>query len=247
MSEPQPILPFSFVADPLNDLVDANHILYDQGVLDAWGHVSVRDTRKPDRFWLSRSVPPALVTYDDIMELDVDGRPMNQNGRKVYLERFIHAEVYKARPDVMAVVHNHPPAMISFSVTDVPLRPLTGPAGFLGSGVPVFDIRDVDDGPVLIIMNPKQGAALARALGSHAVLLLARHGAVVVGSSLKQVVWRAIYSESNARQQLDALRLGSIKYLSDAEVAYSIATMPPDPERAWTLWKASARRLAYLR
>jgi HCOMODA/2-hydroxy-3-carboxy-muconic semialdehyde decarboxylase len=247
MNEPQSMPPS--VPDPqtLEDLVDANHILYDQGMLDAWGHVSVRDSRHHNRFWLSRSMPPALVTADDILEFDLDSQPLDQQGRKIFLERFIHGEIYKARPDVMAVLHNHPPAMISFGVSSAPLRPLTGPAGFLGSGPPVFDIRDVDDGPVLIIVNSEQAAALAKALGTHAVVLLARHGAVAVGRFLKEVVWRGIYSELNARQQLDAMSLGPVSYLSAAEAAHAEANVPPDPDRAWTLWKASAKRLAYMR
>ncbi len=227
----------------LADLVAANHILADQGVLDAWGHVSVRDPENPERFWLSRSVAPSLVTAEDILEHDIDSEPVSPDGRKLYIERYIHGEAYRARPDVMAVCHHHSPTLVSFSVSRTLLRPLTGPAGFLGTGVPVFDIRDVDKGPVLIIVNAEQGRAAARALGQHAVLLLARHGAIAVGNSLRQVVWRGVYSELNARQQIDAMRLGpDVDYLSPEEAAYAAERVPPDNERAWNLWKLDAAK-----
>ena len=124
--------------DFLDELVTANHIFADHGVLDAWGHVSVRDPRDPERYWLSRSLAPTLVTKADMMEFDLDSAPVDRRDRKMYIERFIHGEIYKARPDVMSVVHHHSPALVTFSVSDVPLRPLTGPAGFLGMGAPVL-------------------------------------------------------------------------------------------------------------
>lgn len=224
----------------LGDIVAANRILSAQGVLDAWGHVSMRDPNDPGRYWMSRSMAPALVTASDIMAFDLDSKPIGRQSRKMYIERFIHGEIYKARDDVAAVLHNHSPALIPFTVTDVPLRPLTQVAGFLGSGVPVFDIRDVDSGPDLLIANGEQASALAHTLGKHAVVLLRGHGAVVVADSLQQLVWRGIYAELNARQQLEALRLGSVRYLSAAEAEFAAAHVPHDPARPWQLWKSQA-------
>jgi HCOMODA/2-hydroxy-3-carboxy-muconic semialdehyde decarboxylase len=226
----------------LDDIVAANRILSAQGVLDAWGHVSVRDPTNAQRFWMSRSMAPALVTASDVMAFDLDSKPVSQRPRKIYIERFIHGEIYKVRGDVMSVLHNHSPALIPFTVTDVPLRPLTQVAGFLGSGVPVFDIRDVDQGADLVIANSEQASALAQALGDHAVVLLRGHGAVAVGNSLQQTVWRGIYSELNARQQLEALRLGAVRYLSDQEAQFAAAHVPHDPARAWQLWKRQASK-----
>jgi HCOMODA/2-hydroxy-3-carboxy-muconic semialdehyde decarboxylase len=224
----------------LDDIVVANRILSAQGVLDAWGHVSVRDPADPRRYWMSRSMAPALVTASEIMAFDLDSKPIGRQSRKMYIERFIHGEIYKARDDVAAVLHNHSPALIPFTVADMPLRPLTQVAGFLGSGVPVFDIRDVDQGADLLIANGEQASALAHTLGNHAVVLLRGHGAVVVANSLQQVVWRGIYAELNARQQLEALRLGSVRYLSAAEAEFAAAHVPHDPARPWQLWKSQA-------
>jgi ribulose-5-phosphate 4-epimerase/fuculose-1-phosphate aldolase len=229
----------SAALDPqlIDDLVSANHILYDHGVLDAYGHVSARDPRNPDRYWLSRSMAPALVTPEDLLEFDLASNPIDRQGRKIYLERFIHGEIYRARPDVTAVLHNHSPSLIPFCNSTVPLRPMMQTAGFLGAGAPVFDLRTVDDGPDMLIRTPAQAASLAGALGSHAIVLIRGHGAVVVGNSIRQVVWRGIHSETNAKQQLEAARLGPIQFLSLAEAEHAAKTVPNDAERAWQLWK----------
>src|SRR6202046_4776165 len=156
----------------LDDLVAANRILYDQGVVDGFGHVSVRHDKDPSRYLLSRSMAPALVARDDILEYDLDSNPVDARGRTSYLERFIHGELYKARPDVIAIVHSHSPAVIPFADTAVPLRPMNHIAGFLGTGVPVFEIRDTA-GPAtdMLIRNPSLGHALAASMGNHSVAL----------------------------------------------------------------------------
>src|SRR5882762_3305398 len=148
----------------IEDLVYANRILSDQGVVDAFGHVSARDDKDPTRFLLARSVAPALVTINDILEFDRNGEPIDARGRTVYLERFIHAAIYRARPDVKAIVHSHSPAVIPFGVTSVPLRPIFHMSGFLGTGVPIFEIRETAGDTDMLVRNPALGAALALCL-----------------------------------------------------------------------------------
>jgi HCOMODA/2-hydroxy-3-carboxy-muconic semialdehyde decarboxylase len=227
-------------ADPalLDDLVAANHILYDQGVVDGFGHVSVRHDKDPSRYLLSRSMAPAL---GDIIEYDLDGNPVDANGRASYLERFIHGEIYKARPDVRAVVHSHSPAVIPFADTAVPLRPMNHIAGFLGAGAPVFEIRDTG-GPAtdMLIRNAALGKALAATLGSHAVALMRGHGSVAAAQSIRHVVFRAIYTEVNARMQAEAMRLGTPTFLNTEEAAAAMKTNDALVERPWALWKQHA-------
>lgn len=227
-------------ADPqlVSDLVAANHILADQGVVDGFGHVSVRHDKDPQRFLLARSMAPALVQADDIMEFDLDGAPVDARGRNPYLERFIHAAIFRARSDVVAVVHNHSPGVIPFGAAGASLRPIYHMGGFLGGGVPVFEIRDAG-GPAtdMLIRNNDLARALAGTLGTHSVALMRGHGAVIVGSTLKQAVFRAVYTEVNARLQAEAQRLGTPTFLNDDEAAAAAATNDGQIERPWALWK----------
>ena len=170
----------------IQDLVIANRILYNQGVVDGFGHVSIRSEKNPNHFYLSRSMAPGLVTRDDILELDLDGNVIDARGRKSYLERFIHAEIYRARPDVKAVVHSHSPAVIPFSVTTAPFKPVSHMGAFLGAGSPVFEIRTIQTDSDMLIRNGDLAKALAKSLGSSTVCLLRGHGDVVVGESLRQ-------------------------------------------------------------
>ena len=227
----------------IDDLVSANHILFKEGVVDGFGHVSVRDERDPERFLLSRSLAPGRVRARDILEFGLDGEPLNARGRRPYLERFIHSEIYRARPDVVAVVHNHSPALIPFGITGTALRPVFHMSGFLGSATPIFEIREAG-GPAtdMLIRDHKLGAALARALGAAPFALMRGHGSVAVGATLKQVVFRAIYAEVNARLQSEALRLGAINYLNDAEAANAARTNDSVIDRPWDLWLARAAR-----
>ena len=234
--------------DLIDDLVTANHILYNEGVVDGFGHVSVRHPTRPDRFLLSRSLAPGTVKAEDIMEFDLDGNPVDAIGtfgRKPYLERFIHSEVYRVRADVQAVVHNHSPAVIPFGVTNTKLRPISHMSGFLGhaGGVPNFEIRDAG-GPAtdMLIRTPQLGAAFARTLGSAAFALMRGHGAVAVGDSIRQVVYRAVYAEMNARLQAEASRLGEINFLTDAEAAGADAANYANMDRPWELWKMRATK-----
>jgi HCOMODA/2-hydroxy-3-carboxy-muconic semialdehyde decarboxylase len=231
------------LADPalIEDLVAANHILYDQGVVDGFGHVSARHNKDPNRYLMARSMAPALVEADDIIEYDLDSTPIDQRGRPVYLERFIHGEIYKARPDVRAVVHSHSPAVIPYADTKVQLRPMNHIAGFLGGGVPVFEIRDVGDPATnMLISNPVLGHALAMTLGQHAVALMRGHGSVAAAQSVRHVVFRAVYTEVNARMEGDALRLGEVTFLNEAEAAAAMKTNDALVDRPWDLWKRKA-------
>jgi len=225
----------------IEDLVAANHILFDQGVVDGYGHVSVRHDKSTDRYLLSRSLAPELVTAADIVEFDLDSNAVDPRGRAFYLERFIHGEVYKARPDVKSVVHHHSPAVIPFGVTKVPLQPVFHMAAFVGEGVPVFEIRDFGGMTNMLVSNPQLGAALARTLGNKPTVLMRGHGAVVVGNSLHQSVARSVYLQVDARLQAQAMALGGeITYLAPEEVKKFEDLGGAGYERAWELWKRKA-------
>jgi ribulose-5-phosphate 4-epimerase/fuculose-1-phosphate aldolase len=226
----------------IEDLVCANRILAEHGVIDAYGHVSVRSDRDPNRYWLSRSIAPQGVMEEDIIEYDLDSRPLDANGRESVRERFIHGEIYKTRPEVMAVVHNHSPSVVPFSVTDVPMKALYHMAAFVGSGLPNFDIRDAQQGTDLLVKTPYLGQALARTLGGRPAALMRGHGSVVVGENLPRAVGRSIYLEMSARMQLQAITIagpgGRINFMDDSEVAASVP--PQEYNRAWPLWRARA-------
>jgi HCOMODA/2-hydroxy-3-carboxy-muconic semialdehyde decarboxylase len=230
-------------ADPalIEDLVAANHILFDQGVVDGFGHVSARHDRDPSCFLLSRSMAPGLVTPADIMEFDLDGAPVDPRGRAVYLELFIHGEIFRLHPEVRSVVHSHSPAVIPFGVSRTALRPLYHMSGFLGAGAPVFEIRDAA-GPAtdMLIRSRELGHALATELGDHPVLLMRGHGSVAVGPTVHQAVFRAVYTEVNARMESEALRLGDVTFLNEQEAAQATATNAALVDRPWELWRKKA-------
>jgi HCOMODA/2-hydroxy-3-carboxy-muconic semialdehyde decarboxylase len=226
----------------LEDLAVAYRILAMEGVIDAYGHVSVRHPGNPNRFLMSRSLGPALVTPADILEYDLDATPVDPQGRNSVLERFIHGEIYKARPDVMVVVHSHAPSVIPFSISQVPLRPVFHMATFLYKGVPVWDSRTVKDpmAATLLVRNGVIGKSLAAALADKPVALLRGHGNVVVGPSLQVTIRDAIYTEVNANMLLAALSLGGpVTYIS-AEEGAAVEKNPGDTARGWDLWKRKA-------
>ena len=226
----------------IDDLVAANRILADQGVLDGYGHVSVRHDRDPNRYLMSRSLAPALVTAADIMEWDLESVPVDARGRIGFLERFIHGEIYKARPDVLAVVHNHSPSVIPFSVTTAPLRPLYHMSAFLGEGVPVFDIKTAaGESTDMLVRNPALGRALAQTLGARPVALMRGHGAVVVGPAVQIAVFRSVYTEMNAKLQAQAMALGGpVTYLDPEEARKAATNVGGTISRPWELWKQKA-------
>lgn len=246
--EPRDREPDGSAADPalIADLVTANHILYDQGVLDAFGHVSARHDKHPGRFLLARNMAPALVQAADIVEFDLDGTPLDARDRAVYLERFIHGEIYKARPDVMAVVHSHSPSVVPFSVSRTSaLRATCHMAGFIGSTTPIFEIRDhAGDASSLLVTNNELGHGLARTLGEGSVVLMRGHGSTVVADSLRRAVYRAVYTEVNAQIQSSAMRLGEVTFLSEGESAETVRTIETQVPRAWNFWKIKAEATA---
>jgi ribulose-5-phosphate 4-epimerase/fuculose-1-phosphate aldolase len=229
-------------ASLIEDLVAANHILFDQGVVDAFGHVSVRHDQQPNRFLLARNMAPGTVTAADILQYELDGTPLDAGDRRVYLERFIHGSIYRARPDVMAVVHSHSPGVVPFSVSrKTRLRPVCHMSGFLGAGAPLFEIRDaVGDGSDMLIRDDGLGRALASSLAGASFVLMRGHGSTTVASSLKLVVYRAVYAEINARLQMQAMQLGDPEYLSAKEAEAAMISTEGQVDRPWALWKAAA-------
>jgi HCOMODA/2-hydroxy-3-carboxy-muconic semialdehyde decarboxylase len=227
----------------LQDLACAYRILAHHNVIDAYGHVSVRSEKDPDRYFLARHLAPELVRPEDILEYDLDSNPVDARGRESVRERFIHGEAYKARPDVMSVVHNHSPTVVPFSVTGVPMKALFHMAAFVGDGLPVFEIRDAEKGTDLLVKTAYLGQALAKSLGGKPAALMRGHGAVVVGESLPRAVGRSVYLEMSARMQMEAMMLagpgGKIAFMDEAEVAASAP--PQEYNRAWPLWRAWAR------
>lgn len=217
------------------NLIVGNHILAQQGVLDGFGHVSVRSVTNPGHFYMSRSRAPGLVSRDDIMEFDERSEPVDQRGRKMYGERYIHGEIFAARPDVQSVVHSHSPDVLPFTVTKAPFQALIHMAAFLGNTpAPVFDIRDVlgDDNKMLVTTN-ETGAALAKVLGRRSVALMRGHGMAVAATDVKLAVLRAIYTQLNARIESTALQMGEPIFLN----AYEVDRTDP-VDRPWEEWTA---------
>ena len=232
------------LSSTIRELVEANHILFDHGVVDGFGHVSVRHPTRPDRFLLARSMAPAIVTDKDVLAFDLDGAPIDAGGPAVYLERFIHSEIYRKRPDVVAVVHSHSPAVVPFSaVTGTKLRPIFHMCGFLGAGTPVFEIRDfAGQGSDLLISDNRLGAALAQSLGQGPAVLMRGHGSTVVGNTLRQAVFRAVYTEVGARLQTEAMKLGPVTYLTEGEAVATTNTNNTQIDRAWFLWLKAVQK-----
>ena len=225
----------------IDDLVAASRILAEHGVLDAYGHVSARSDKRREHFIMSRSRAPALVTAADLIEWGPDSESAAGDKRKGFIERYIHGEIYRARPEVMAIVHSHSPSVIPFGVTRTKLRPIYHMGSFLWSGAPVWDIRKMREENDLLVRDRPLGEALAAALGKCNCVLMRGHGMTVVGDGIPEAVFRAIYTEMNARLQLQATQLeGPIEFLSDEEGKGSTAANRGTLERPWELWKKSA-------
>jgi ribulose-5-phosphate 4-epimerase/fuculose-1-phosphate aldolase len=221
----------------VDKLVVANRILYDQGIVDGLGHVSVRHDSAEDVFLLSCNRAPGLVKAADIVSYDFDGNAVSTTSERPYLERFIHGEIYRARPDVLAVVHSHSPSVIPFGVTGQRLRPIYHMAGFLGSGSATFEIRDSGGETDMLIRNPALAKALAESLAGQSCVLMRGHGSTTVGNSIEQAVYRAIYAETNARLQAQALALGSVTYLTEEEARLAAIANDSQIGRSWDLWQ----------
>ena len=235
---PKPSSKLSLSRGLADDLVAASRILAMHEVLDAYGHVSARCDRRPERFVMARALAPALVTAADLMELDAGSEPLPGDRRKGFIERYIHGEIYRARPEVMAIVHSHSASVIPFGVSRTKLRPMYHMGSFLWSGAPVFEIRDFRKENDLLVRDRPLGEALAGSLGACSCVLMRGHGMTVVGESVPEVVFRAIYTEMNARLQLQAQLLeGPIAFLSDEEGRRATAAIRGTIERPWELWK----------
>jgi len=219
----------------LADLVTANHILQDQGVVDGYGHVSVRNPANPNHFYISRWLAPDLVTESDIVELDLDCVPVNGDTRKLYSERWIHSEIYRARPDVKSVVHTHAPTVVLMGVTGEPLVPIYHMVGFIRSGLPTFDIRKSFGMTNMLISDAAKGKALAQTLGDHAGALMRGHGGITVGNSLMHSVGRSVYLKVNSEMQLQVLGR-KIETLAPEEARLAEAGNQEFP-KDWDLWK----------
>jgi ribulose-5-phosphate 4-epimerase/fuculose-1-phosphate aldolase len=231
-------------AERIADLAAASRILAAQGVVDGFGHVSMRHPSAPDRYLMARAVAPALVIPEDIIEYDLESNPCNAAGRSSFLERFIHGEIYRARADVSAVVHSHSPSVIPFGLVDVPMRAMFHNAAFIAAGVPVFDIREKFGATDLLVGNGAKGVALAEIMGKQDVVLMRAHGSVACGPSLESAVFRAVYTEVNARIQHWAIALGNgapISALDPEEGRLADAVNLTAAMRAWQLWRTTVR------
>ena len=229
-------------ADPalIDELVTGNRVLYHRSIVDAFGHLSVRHDKDPAKYLMSRHLAPGLVTVADIVTFDLDSTPVHDIGKRYYSERFIHGEVYKARPDVVAVVHCHAPQLIPFGATGVPLRPIYHMSAFLGAGVPIFEIREAGGATDMLVRTPALGGALASRLGDKPVILMRGHGAIMVGASIRQAVYRAIYATLNAALQMETMRLGEPKFLTPEESILASDRNDKAVDRAWALWQREA-------
>jgi ribulose-5-phosphate 4-epimerase/fuculose-1-phosphate aldolase len=226
----------------IGDLVIANRILAKEDVVDAYGHVSIRHPEEPTRFFLARSLAPELVEAADILQFDLEGNALAGDKRQPYLERFIHAAVYEARPDVMAVVHAHAEDVLPFGITAAPLKPVIHSGSFMGEHVPVWDIRDRFGDTNLLVTNMAQGRDLAKVLGGNNVALMRGHGFVAAARSLIEVVRMSVYVPRNARVQLAAMQLGAVKPLSRGEIEARNAGYKPHSPETWRAWEYWARR-----
>jgi ribulose-5-phosphate 4-epimerase/fuculose-1-phosphate aldolase len=225
-------------ADLRYELALANRILANENVFDAFGHVSVRHPEDPERYLLARSRAPQLVEPDDILEFTLDSKPVSPPSVQLYSERVIHGEIFKARPDVIAVCHHHAPAVMPFCIAGEELVPVFHLGAAVGAKVPFWDSRDEFGDTNLLVVKPEEGASLARALGSHTMVLMRHHGATVVGASLRQLVFRSIYACRNAEFQMAAKVLKTVSTLTrgEAELAGALNQLPNAATRAWEYW-----------
>jgi HCOMODA/2-hydroxy-3-carboxy-muconic semialdehyde decarboxylase len=227
----------------LDELVTANRILAREGVVDSFGHVSIRHPDRPERYLLSRARAPECIEIDDLMEFASDGTPIDPAGRRPYAERFIHGAVYDARPEVKAVVHHHSPSVIPFGVTGAPLSPVMHMCAGIGARIPTWDSRTRFGDTNLLVTNAAMAADLASAMAQRPVILMRGHGCVVAGASLREVVFNSIYLQLNADLQMKAHALGDITFLTDGEVAAVLRTRGSFTfERAWEYWCRRAGR-----
>lgn len=230
------------LVEAMRDVVVANRILAHEGVVDAFGHVSVRHPENPGRYIMSRSRSPELVTLDDVMEFTLDGEAIDPRGRAMYAERYIHGAIFERRPEVMSVVHNHSHAVIPFGVTAVPLRPVFHVGAMIGADIPVWDIHDNFGDTNLLVVNMEQGRDLAATLGENRVALMRGHGCAVAGRTVQEAVMTSIYLQVNANLQMAAMTMGEVAYLSPGEIGQCVELFAGELSvtRAWEYFRVRA-------
>jgi len=228
--------------DAMRELVIANRILANEGVVDAFGHVSIRHPDDPDRFIMSCSRSPGIVTLDDLLDYTLDSEPVEATDIPLHAERYIHGAILERRPDLNAVVHNHSHAVIPFGLTGVPLRPVVHVGSTMGGEVPIWDIRDSFGDTSLLVLNQEQGRDLAKSMGDGLVALMRGHGCAVGGRTVKEAVMLAIYLEVNAKLQMQAMQMGEPIYLTPGEIELGMGRffIPLAIDRSWEYWKVRA-------
>jgi HCOMODA/2-hydroxy-3-carboxy-muconic semialdehyde decarboxylase len=224
----------------VEELVLANHILYDQNAVDGYGHISIRNPNNPNTFFLSRSIAPSAVTVDDIMEFDMDGKALNGDSRIAYGERFIHSGILRNRPDLNSVIHGHAAAVLPYGLTGTTLKPVFHMSAFLGEGTPIFEIREASStnpDTDMFISNPQLGDALSKTMGLQYFVLMRGHGYAAGGETIQKAVFRSIYAIQNAAIQSEAMKMGTVQYLTPGEATKSQATIEKTISRPWQLWR----------
>jgi len=235
---------YSEVKTALDELVLANHILYDQGALDGYGHISVRNPSNPQTFFIARSVAPSVVKLDDILEVDMGGKVLNDDKRTAYGERFIHSGILNANPTINSVIHGHAASTLPFGVTGTTLKPIYHMSAFLGEGAPIFEIRDFakpSPDTDMFVSNPDLGAGLAKVMGNGNFVLMRGHGYAASAENIRKAVFRAIYAVQNASIQAEAMKMGKTQYLTLKEAEISKATIEKTINRPWELWSERVR------
>ena len=229
----------------VEELVIANHILYDQNAVDGYGHISVRNPANPNTFFLARSVAPSVVKVEDIMEFDMDGKALNGDTRVAYGERFIHSGILKNRPDINSVIHGHASPILSYGLTGVTLKPVYHMSAFLGEGAPIFEIRNFakpNPDTDMFISNSDLGDALSQTMGLQYFVLMRGHGYAAGADSIKKAVFRTVYAIQNASIQAEAMKMGQVQYLTPGEAAYSKETIEKTIGRPWQLWTERVKK-----
>ena len=221
----------------VTDLLLGNKILFKYGIVDAFGHISVRHDADPTKYVMSRHLAPGLVQKEDLITYDLDSNPVEETKHRLYSERYIHGEIYKRRPDVQSVVHCHAPALIPFGITKGELQPVYHMSSFLGEGVPKYEIRDAGGMTNMLVRTAPLGAALAEDLGDHPMVLMRGHGATMVGKTIRHSVYRAVYAALNAQIQMDAMRIGGeVTYLAKEEADNYERYIDEVIHRPWNMW-----------
>jgi len=229
----------------VEELVLANHILYDQNAVDGYGHISVRNPTNPNTFFLARSVAPSVVKAEDIMEFDMNGKALNGDTRVAYGERFIHSGILKTRPDINSVIHGHAAPILSYGLTGTSLRPIYHMSAFLGEGAPIFEIRNFskpNPDTDMFISNTELGDALSKSMGLQYFVLMRGHGYAAGADSIKKAVFRTIYAIQNASIQSEAMKMGQVQYLSPGEATAAQETIEKTIGRPWQLWSERVKK-----